>query len=100
MSNHAFNFDGGEILAKIGASWFVSYAYYFYVDKTEMNWRKVSTHPSRTSRFNSSIQYHTFWLRQSLQMEDYNLNKNTIGLNADEIKVMAQKTLHAKENVQ
>ena len=28
MSAHNFPFEGGEILTGMGASWFVSYAYY------------------------------------------------------------------------
>jgi hypothetical protein len=97
MKNHAFNFDGGEILSKIAASWFVSYAYYSYIDEEEKNWVKVS-HSSRISRFNNSKQYHNFWLKQVLQMNDNNLNKNKIGLCAERIKEMAKITLQRLEN--
>ena len=33
MANHHFSFAGGELLSKIGAAWFVSYAYYDKIDK-------------------------------------------------------------------
>lgn len=29
MKDHSFSFEGGDILRKIGASWFVSYSYYY-----------------------------------------------------------------------
>ena len=32
MGAHNFSFEGGEILTGMGASWFVSYAYYEKVD--------------------------------------------------------------------
>ena len=33
MTSHAFNFEGGEDLTAMGATWFVSYSYYEYIDK-------------------------------------------------------------------
>jgi hypothetical protein len=33
MARNAFNFEGGEELVTMGASWFVSYSYYCYRDK-------------------------------------------------------------------
>ncbi len=33
MASHNFSFEGGEILTGMGASWFVSYAYYQHIDK-------------------------------------------------------------------
>jgi hypothetical protein len=30
MGRHPFNFAGGNELSTMGATWFVSYAYYFY----------------------------------------------------------------------
>jgi len=100
MSSHAFYFEGGETLAKMGASWFVSYAYYWYVDKTSKHWEKVSTTATRKSRFIYSTEYHSLWLRQVLQMNDNNLNKNTIGLTAKQVKEMARATLQVLESDQ
>lgn len=37
MASHNFAFEGGEILTGIGASWFVSYAYYETVDPSHRN---------------------------------------------------------------
>ncbi len=94
MSNHAFNFEGGDILTKMGASWFVSYTYYLYVDKTMKKWEQVSTYCSRITRFNNSKSYHRFWLEQVLEMNDNNLNRNSLGLNAKDIKEMSKEILH------
>lgn len=38
-----FNFEGGKLLNKISAWWFVSYSYYFYVDSIHKKWKEVST---------------------------------------------------------
>ena len=38
MARHTFSFLGGEDLTTMGATWFVSYAYYKYVDSSHKNW--------------------------------------------------------------
>ena len=48
---HPFNFDGGEELSHMGATWFVSFAYYAYVDSTHRVWENVKTYISRRSIF-------------------------------------------------
>lgn len=98
MNNHAFGFDGGEILAKMGASWFVSYAYHCHVDKASTNWERVATSTSRKSNYNNSKQYHNLWLKQVLQMNDKNLNRNSIGLKAVQIKEMTRAIIKTIEN--
>jgi hypothetical protein len=40
-------------------------------------------------------QYHRFWLQQVLDMNPNQLNKNTLGLEAHEIKAMAKEILSA-----
>lgn len=47
MASHNFAFEGGEILTGMGASWFVSYAYYKTVDPSHKNWAKVPTTQTR-----------------------------------------------------
>ena len=93
MAVHSFSFEGGDILAKMGASWFVSYAYYKNVDSTHMNWSKVTTTQSRISRYNAGQKYHVAWLKEVLSMNPINLNKNTIGLDANQTKEMARAVL-------
>lgn len=93
MASHNFAFEGGEILTGMGASWFVSYAYYEKVDPTHKNWAKVSTTQSRLSRYNKGRKYHKAWLNEVLVMNPANLNKNTIGLDAAQTKAMAKAVL-------
>lgn len=93
MTAHNFNFEGGEILTGIGATWFVSYAYYEKIDKNHRNQERVSTAQSRLSRYNKSKQYHKAWLQEVVAMNPANLNKNTIGLNASQTIAMAKELL-------
>ena len=93
MANHNFSFAGSDILSKMGATWFVSYAYYDRVDKNHRNWDRVSTATSRTSRYIAGIPYHKEWLQEVLVMKDENLSKNTIGLDARQVKAMAKEIL-------
>jgi len=93
MANHNFSFAGGDILSKMGATWFVSYAYYDRIDKNHRNWDRVSTAASRTSRYIAGILYHKEWLQEVLVMKDENLSKNTISLNAWQVKSMAKEIL-------
>ena len=93
MKLHNFNFDGGEALNKIGAAWFVSYAYNEKRDSTHTNWTRVKTTKSRISNYERSREYHKFWLNKVLLMNDEKLNKNTLLLNASAVKYMAKKLL-------
>lgn len=93
MSSHSFKFNGGEILSKMGASWFVSYAYFEKIDKTHKNWNKIPTVQTRISKYNNSRNYHKDWLKEILSMNPANLNKNTIALKAEDIIAMAKRLL-------
>lgn len=93
MAAHNFNFEGGEILTGMGATWFVSYAYYEKIDRTHRNWDSVSTAQSRVSKYNKGRPYHKAWLREVLTMNTVNLEKNTIGLGACQTKAMAKQLL-------
>lgn len=95
MTTHAFNFTGGEFLTTMGATWFVSYSYYNYIDTNHTNWNCVNTYKNRMSVYAKTKQYHRFWLQQVLDMNPNQLNKNTLGLEAHEIKAMAKEILSA-----
>ena len=92
-ANHIFSFYGGELLAKMGAWWFVSYSYYLYVDRTHRNWETVKTASSRRSVYNRSEEYHVYWLTEVLDMQNLDVHGNTGRLTSGEIKRMAQKIL-------
>lgn len=93
MARHIFSFDGGKELTSMTASWFVSYCYYEHIDREHKNWQTVSTATNRMSVYKRTNNYHTYWLKKVLQMNEYNLNKNTIKLSGTEIKNMAAKLL-------
>ena len=93
MADHGFSFSGGKILSQIGATWFVSYSYYENIDKSHLNWKKISTVTTRISKYHSGKEYHKVWLNEVLRMNPINLNKNTIGLDAQQVKMMAQEIL-------
>ena len=93
-SNHIFSFVGGDMLAKMGAWWFVSYSYYLHKDKTHRNWSFVKTEATRRSVFNRSKEYHVYWLVEVLHMERLDAQGNSGNLNAREIKRMAEELLN------
>jgi hypothetical protein len=93
MGDHDFNFEGGGELKKIGATWFVSYAYYTFIDKTHMNWETLRTHLYRASVFKRNKQYYRLWLERVLEMDNDRLNTNKIGVEAKRTKEMARELL-------
>ena len=90
---HTFNFEGGEQLTTIGATFFVSYLYWLHVDPTHRNWEAIETKASRISTITRSEQYHCAWLEHVSQMSDANLSKNTLGLDGAKVKAMARTVL-------
>ena len=52
MGKHDYNFDGGQYLTKIAASWFVSYMYHLKIDKKHINWQNVSNSFDRIKTYN------------------------------------------------
>ena len=93
MGRHTFSFEGGDDLTTMGATWFVSYCYYNHIDSSHRNWEKVSTASSRASVYSRTSHYHKFWLTEILKMSDANLNKNSLNLDAFEIKRMTKELL-------
>ncbi len=93
MGRHSFNFDGGDELTTMGASWFVSYSYYRLIDNRHDNWRTVKTAGNRASVYERTKYLHKFWLTKILEMEDSKLNKNSLKLSAFQIKQMANQLL-------
>ena len=57
---HFFNFVGGDALSRMGATWFVSYAYYCEVDPQHMAWKNVKTYPMRRNIYFTTKEHHIF----------------------------------------
>lgn len=87
---HAYSFFGGGKLAKMGAAWFVSYAYYDHIDQTHTNWHLVET-KTRISMYRASISYHRYWLDRIMKMKK--METNHIGLTAKQIKQQAEEVM-------
>ena len=98
METHNFLFEGGYDLRRISVSWFVSYAYYEYVDREHKNWSFSKTAKSRISKYNSSKKYHILWLEKVKDMSLAALSRNEIGLKAEEIKKMSLEILQVLNN--
>lgn len=96
---HFFNFVGGDALSRMGATWFVSYAYYCEVDPQHMAWKNVKTYPMRRNIYFTTKEHHIFWLTQVLDMEDKRLNTNNLKLMAGETKHMAREILKKKNEL-
>lgn len=100
MVSHSFNFEGGDQLARMGAAWFVSFAYHDYVDEGHDNWMGVSTVNLRQSVYNSTRFFHEDWLEEVVyNMSEEKLSKNSIGLHGAEIVCMAKDVLGVMRRV-
>ena len=92
---HVFSFDGGDQLTTIGATFLVSYLYHQHIDLTHNNWAEIKTQKSRISTINRSENYHRNWLNHIGNMSEANLNRNTLALDAPDIKEMALAILQS-----
>ena len=92
-NTHPFHFLGGEELAQMGATWFVSYCYHRHIDYSYSAWRRVKTASVRRTVYERTEKYHAYWLRQILYMSDERLNTNRMNVNARDTKRMARELL-------
>lgn len=86
---HSFNFPGGKELSKIGAGWFVSYAYYKNIDNGHKVWMRVRTCKVRIQWFEKIGVHYKELLQEVLSMGEEKLNTGTLGLGSIVIKQMA-----------
>lgn len=99
MSNrHKYNFEGGDKLTSIGATFLVSYLYYRYIDCNHFNWKTVKTYSNRIKLIDNTKKYHKDWLFHiKIYMNEKKLNSNTLGLEGETVKYMAGLLLKALE---
>lgn len=83
-----------SLLSSIGSSFFVSYLYCLFVDKTYTNWTLINNSKNRISCINNNYSSWNYWLKKITKMNDSKLSKNAIGLNGGEIKHMASVLLN------
>jgi len=87
-----YNFDGGDLLKSMGASWFVSYYYYLEKDSSHTDWNNVKS-TNRISIFRNTKKYHQFWLQKVVGMNESSLKKATFGVTPEQTKRMARELL-------
>ena len=92
-TGHSFNFNGGEKLNRMGATWFVSYYYYSEKDSSHINWKNVKTANNRIGVFRITKCHHRYWLERVLEMRDDYLKRSTIGVTPEQTKRMARELL-------
>ena len=89
---HAFALYGGKNLNRMGAAWFVSYAYHEHVDAKHLNWNRVAT-KNRLLVYGKTFSYHRYWLDKVMSMNDRLLATNKIDLTATQVKTMAEQVM-------
>lgn len=81
-------------LKRMGASWFVSYSYYKKIDPSHRNWEKNDTNDTiRIPTYNRTLLNHKDFLLEILKKSDEMLSRNSLGLDGNDIKIMAQELL-------
>lgn len=100
MKKHrAFNFLEGAAFGKMGASWFVSYSYYDYIDNNHRNWERVTdSMDHRIGVYRRNKNMHKFWLGEVLKMSENRMSGNHLGLTGATVKQMAKKVLAVLES--
>lgn len=98
MSRHIFKFPHGDLLTTMGACWFVSYSYYKKIDPYHLNWQNVSSCKIRINVFQRSQSLHKYFLKNILEMDTNNLDKNKIYLAGKQIKNMAKALLELDDS--
>ena len=61
---HYFNFESGKELSRMAATWFVSYAYYQYIDTNHLSWMDSKTVETRKHIYKRTQIYHKLWLKK------------------------------------
>lgn len=87
------------MLKRIGCAWFVSKAYYEYVDRSHLNWNMTdytkTSFNTRISNFNSSKKDHLLWLYEIIKKDNLDSQKNQVKLNSKQIKDLALKIINS-----
>lgn len=100
-NRHSFNFEGGDDLTTMGASWFISYLYHLNIDPEHRNWEKPKTKSSRVSVFVRSkrlstakgVAMHRHYVEQICSMTPALLSTNKIGIRGERVIAMAKELL-------
>ncbi len=93
MAHHNFNFEHGDILSHLGASWYASYAYYRHCKPDHSNFTQVGTWKKRESTYKRHLELEKYFIEKITEMSPERLDTNTIGLSGVDIIQMAREVL-------
>ena len=94
--------DGDRELRRMGCAWFVLRAYWAYVDPKERRWERTRTLAVRKCAFRRTFdvrarngeKLHKQYLEYIIERASVErLNRNSFGLNADEVRRLAKEIL-------
>ena len=88
---HDYNFNGGNLLRKIGASYYVCYLYSLNKDPNETRWESIGTKDRRNKTIIKHTKYCKPWLEEISKMKK--VASNSMGLSIDEVKKYAEELL-------
>jgi len=93
MEHHNFNFEHGDTLSHIGATWYASYAYYRHCNPAHNNFTRVGTWRTRASTYKGNLELEKYFIEKISEMSPERLAKNTIDLSGEEVLGMARAVL-------
>lgn len=84
-------FEAGEKLRAVGASFVVSYLYFWLIDSNHKNWTLAKTNNPETVK--NSKDFWPIWIEAIVYKDPGLLGTNKIGLNGHQIINMARELL-------
>ena len=91
VKKHDYNFNGGNLLRRIGASYYVCYLYGINIDPKEVRWQQIRTKDSRNKLIANHTKFCSPWLEKISKMEK--VGTNSMGLTAAEVHKYANELL-------
>ena len=91
MKKHDYNFNGGNYLRRIGASYYVCYLYSINKNSNETRWQSVNTKDSRNKIIIKRNSFCRLWLEEICKMQK--VGTNSMGLTVGEVNTYASELL-------
>ncbi len=92
MGKHDYNFNGGNYLRRIGASYYVCYLYSINKDPKETRWQGVNTKDNRNKIIIKQTRFCKLWLDEICKMKK--VGTNSMGLTVGEVNTYASELLN------
>ena len=91
VKKHDYNFNGGNFLRRIGASYYVCSLYGINIDSNETRWQQVKTKDFRNKLIAKHTKLCRPWLEEISKMEK--VGTNTMSLTISEVHAYAEALL-------